>query len=344
MAMMKTIFENLWNELETEAAVISDKGILKRMVGEGDVCPIFLGIKKPGMERAFILQIPKEISPLPEMIPESKGFDFTVLISGEEIYLDNVSMILSSSKSDYNEIFSSISEDLYSKLNILKNKKAIVNLFLNRVRLWQAFFEKQCTEGLSEDAQKGLYGELLFLNRYVLTQKFPYDSLLGFWTGPRNRQHDFQFGTLSVEVKATSSKQHQKLHISSEQQLDETLVEKLYLFFVSISLIENNAATLPALVNEIRNMLTDNAAALTLFNNTLLERGYLDAHQVKYEHTGYSVRNSRFFLVQDEFPRIKETELRKGVGDVGYSISVAECSNYEVSADAFVDELQGALS
>ncbi|MBN1379488.1 MAG: PD-(D/E)XK motif protein [Gammaproteobacteria bacterium] len=340
MLKTKTTFENLWCELEVETAEISDKGILKRMIGPGEVCPMFLGVKRPGMERTFILQIPKEISLLPETIPESKGFHFTVLISGEEIYPDHVSMILSSSKTDYNDIFSSISEDLYSKLHTLKNKKEIVSSFLNRVHLWQKFFERQSAEGMSEDAQKGLYGELLFLNRYVLVQQRPYETLLRFWTGPRNRQHDFQFGSFSVEVKTTSSKQHQKLHITSEQQLDETLVEKLYLFYVSVSMIENQVDTLPAMVSEIRDTLANDAVAMTTFNAALLERGYLDVHQPKYEHTGYFVRDSKFFLIGGKFPRIKEAELRKGVGDVCYSISVTECSNYEISEDRFIKEFQ----
>ena len=333
------IFEKLWEELKIESAKL-EAGTIKRMLGSESTCPMLLGIKVPELTKIFILEVPKGVAPLSENIPESKGFNFDVRIIGDEINSDNVSLILSSSNIDYNELFSSISEDLFSQLNGLENTREVVSTFLNRVRLWQTFCEIQNPEGLGEDAQKGLYGELFFLDSYVLTGNSGYEPKINTWLGPRNRQHDFQFGNMVVEVKTTSMKQHQKLQIASEQQLDETLVDRLYLFYLSVSLIENNDDTLPALVRKIRKKLHQEIAALAVFDNALIERGYLDAHESKYSRTGYSIRDSRFFLVTDDFPRIKEEELRNGVGDVKYSILVAECSDYEIPENDFVKELE----
>tara|TARA_B100000315_G_scaffold65392_1_gene59357 strand:+ start:879 stop:1901 length:1023 start_codon:yes stop_codon:yes gene_type:complete len=336
---MKMRFEKLWEELEIESANSGGAGILKRMLGSESACPMFLGIKMPDLTKVFILQVPKNVAPLPENIPESKGFSFDVRVVGDERYSGNVSLILSSSNTDYNEVFSSISEDLFPKLNGLENKREVVCTFLNRVRLWQTFCEIQNPEGLGEDAQKGLYGELFFLDSYVLVGDSGYEPKVNTWLGPRNRQHDFQFGSTVVEVKTTSLKQHQKLQIASEQQLDETLVDRLYLFYLSVSLIENNDDTLPALVSKIRRKLHQEIAARGVFDNALIERGYLDTHESKYSRTGYSIRDSKIFLIADDFPRIKEEELRNGVGDVKYSILVAECSDYEMPESDFVKEL-----
>ena len=332
----------LWAELEAEVAKTTGQGTLKRMIGTRKTCLMFLGIQQPGKKRVFILQTPKDSAPLPEVIPGSKGLDFKALIVGDEVQDDHVSLMLSASKTDYNDIFASIADDLFSKLNELESRQEIVSTFLNRVLLWQAFFEKQGTEGLSEDAQKGLYGELFFFKNHILSE-FSGEAPLRYWLGSQKRQHDFQFGPISVEVKTTSAKQHQKLHIASEQQLDETLVQRLYLFYLSVSLVQNSGDTLLTIIDDIRDMLCDNRSALELFNSILLERGYLDIHRHLYEHTGYSIRNSGFFLITDDFPRIREKELRKGVGDVKYSIEVDVCSSYAIHESEFLTSLRETL-
>lgn len=336
------MFKSTWSDLETVSAP-DEKGMFKRSIGSLDsICPMFLCVKRPQMHKAFILEIPKDISPSPEAIRDSKGFGFTISITGKELNADYVSLILTSAKTEYNEAIESISELLYSKLHLLKDRKEILSAFLSQVRLLQIFFEKQGTEGLSLEAQKGLYGELYFLENYLLNNNALGVKSLRYWTGPISRQHDFQFGNVCVEVKTTSSKQHQKLYISSEQQLDESLIDKLYLFYLSISLVNNHTENLPAIIERIRRKIHSNTEALDLFNNCLLERGYLDLHQGKYEDTGYSVRKFGVFNVVDDFPRLKETDLRKGVGDVTYSISVDACSNYSISEQELIKNVQSA--
>lgn len=330
MGTTKTMFKDLWADLEASASHKTGPGTAKRLVGLDAICPMFIGVKAPGMLRTFILEVPRDSAPLPDIIPVSRGLHFTVQITGDEILPDHASLILSSSAVGYNEIFASITEDLYSKLHPLTKRKEIIAGFLTRVRLWQVFFEKQGDDGLSEEAQRGLYGELRFLKDHVLPSAASPEKAVLAWTGPRSRQHDFQFGSAAVEVKTSASKQHQKLQIASEQQLDETTVGKLYLYYLSVALIESGADTLPALVDDIRASLSLQSGALSEFNNLLIEAGYVNSHREKYEPTGYSMRESAVFLVENDFPRVRENEVRPGVGDVRYSISVAQCRSYEV--------------
>ena len=332
------IHNKLWEELESETSGIYGQGTLKRMVGKNIRYPMFFGIQQPDWKRTFILQVPKDKAPLKEDIVPSNGFDFKVMIVGDETKKEYVSLIVTVSNADYNEIFSSIADDLYVKLNTLVNINQIISTFLSRVKLWQKFFEKQSAEGLSENAQKGLFGELYFLDNFVLTGH-SFERLLRCWIGSERHQHDFQFGDFSVEVKTTSSKKHQKLQIASEQQLDETSVNKLYLFFLSLSYIQNNKNTLPKLIKNIRNKLELDPVSLDLFNNALLARGYLDTQRSKYNNKGYTIRNFGFLIVKDMFPRIKETDLRLGVGDVEYSISLDTCKGYQVPESDFFKDL-----
>lgn len=324
------MFKDLWTDLEASVSHRTEPGTAKRLVGLDAICPIFIGVKAPTMLRTFILEVPRDSAPLPEIIPVSRGLHFTVQITGDEILPDHASLILSSLAVGYNEIFASITEDLYRKLHPLTRRKEVIAGFLTRVRLWQVFFEKQGDDGLSEEAQRGLYGELRFLKDHVLASATSPEKAVSAWTGPRSRQHDFQFGAASVEVKTSASKQHQKLQIANEQQLDETTVGKLYLYYLSIALIENGIDTLPALIDDIRASLSLQSGALSEFDNLLIEAGYVDSHRVKYASTGYSIRESAVFLVEHNFPRVRENDIRSGVGDVKYSISVAQCRGYEI--------------
>lgn len=325
------MFEDLWSELEASANHKTEPGSVLRLVDLDAICPMFIGVKAPGMLRIFILEVPRDSAPLPDIIRVSRGFHFTVQITGNEMLPDHASLIISSSAVGYNEIFASITEDLYNKLHTLVRRKEVIAGFLSRVRLWQVFFEKRGDEGLSEETQRGLYGELRFFKDYVIPAAESLEKAVIAWTGPRSRQHDFQFGGVAVEVKTSASKQHQKLQISSEQQLDETAVGTLYLYYLSVALIQGGADTLPALIDVIRSILSPEPGALSEFDNLLIEAGYADSLRTKYDLTGYSIRESAAFLVEADFPRIRESDIRLGVGDVKYSITVAQCRNYEVT-------------
>lgn len=330
MGTTMTMFKDLWTDLEASANQKIGLGTVKRLVGLDAICPMFIGVKAPAMLRTFILEVPRDSAPLPNIIPVSRGLHFTVQITGDEILPDHASLVLSSSDVGYNEIFASITEHLYSKLHLLTKRKEVIAGFLTRVRLWQVFFEKQRDDGLSEEAQRGLYGELRFLKDHVLPSAASPEKAVLAWTGPRSRQHDFQFGATAVEVKTSTSKQHQKLQIASEQQLDETTIGKLYLYYLSVALIESGADTLPALVDDIRASLSLQSGALSEFDNLLIEAGFVNSHRAKYDAIGYSIRESAVFLVESDFPRIRESDIRPGVGDVKYSISVAQCRSHEV--------------
>lgn len=335
--------ETLWAELERDAASHGDQGTLKRRIAVSAACPLFLGIRQPGLMRAFIMHVPQSIAPLPEALPQSRGFNYDVFAAGDEVGTGEFSVILSASDASYNDVFAAICEDLTAKLSPLNSDREIVREFLNRVRLWQIFFERQGGEGLSPEAQRGLYGELWFLKEFVLAERAD-ETALYSWRTEAHSQQDFQFGALSVEVKTSAARQHQALTINGEQQLDETLVDRLCLFYLSVAVVENNLATLPALVEEIRTRLSNSTAAQDRFASMLLGRGYADSQSQLYERTGYSIRRSGILEIRDEFPRIRECDLWPGTGEVSYSIALDVASDYALDEAQFRAELRGLLS
>lgn len=322
--------EELWNELETEAQGIAGSGILKRMIAPDSACTIFLGVQRPSLNRLFMLQAPRNLMPLREEVPEFRGFDLTVQLTGEEADT-HATFMLSATDRTYNEVFSAMVENLYQGVRECLDDRQIVRTFMDRLLQWQEFFEKNDINGMSEEAQRGLYGELYFLRKNLFSASENYTAGVMSWTGPKNRQHDFQFGDIAVEVKTSNAKQHQKLLISSEQQLDESLIGSLFLYHLSLSSVENHPDTLPSLITDIRNTLLPIYKASSAFEAALLERGYLNTHAWIYGKTGYVIREENMFRVAEDFPRLTERDLPTGVGDLTYSISVSECKKFIVS-------------
>lgn len=92
-----------------------------------------------------------------------------------------------------------------------------------------------------------------------------------------------------------------------------------------------NGESLNSKVNIIRTALHDNVYALKMFNNKLISAGYFDRHAYLYEEKCYMTRTENYYRIDGAFPRIKETEIRSGVGDVKYSIILSQCNEYLIA-------------
>ena len=219
----------------------------------------------------------------------------------------------------------------------LRSEKQVVRTIINQLEKWQALFEKLKGEGLTPSEQQGLYGELHFLQKFIDRQDEV--AALNAWVGTDREVRDFQYNDWAVEIKTTAGNNHQKVSISSERQLDETLLENLFLFHLSVEAAKKNGESLNAKINIIRETLQDNVSALNLFNNKLLEVGYFEKHTHLYEEKCYQVRDENYYKIDGDFPRIKEKEIRNGVGDVKYSIILAQCNEYLVSENTVFDRI-----
>ena len=176
-----------------------------------------------------------------------------------------------------------------------------------------------------------------FLQKFIARQ----DAIaaLNTWVGTVREVRDFQYNDWAVEIKITSGNNHQKVSISSERQLDETLLENLFLFHLSVEAAKKNGESLNAKVNSIRETLRDNVFALNVFNNKLLEVGYFEKHTHLYEEKCYQIRDENYYKIDGDFPRIKEKEIRNGVGDVKYSIILSQCNEHLVTENTVFDKI-----
>ncbi|AKC84050.1 hypothetical protein IMCC26134_09475 [Verrucomicrobia bacterium IMCC26134] len=164
------------------------------------------------------------------------------------------------------------------------------------------------------------------------------------WKGPVGAHQDFQYPGAWIEVKTTLAKQPHTVRIASERQLDDTHAPALFLHVLMLETHEGGAATLPALVAQLRATLTPWPAAREAVEEALLAARYLDSHAPRYAATGYAVRQADTFRVGAGFPRIIEADLPPGVGDASYQLSLAACAAFSVPIFAIIDALHAQPS
>ena len=214
-----------------------------------------------------------------------------------------------------------------SEITDKSDEKKIVQELLNRLERWRSLFDKASLSGLSPDEQRGLYGELFFMRRWI-DASGNLQRCIKAWLGPEKQIRDFQINDWGLEVKTTHGKNHQKIHISSERQLDTTTLSSLFLFHLSLEDQQKNGETLNHIVDDLMNRLLKDVTALRDFKTKLILAGYYKHHSTQYEANGYQIRNQSYYNVKDDFPRIEEADIRRGVGDVKYSIILSECTAY----------------
>ncbi len=240
----------------------------------------------------------------------------------------------------FDSVFDALLHDVIEVVARAQSQSAAVAAFVSRLRHWQKFLERAGPNGLSREAQQGLFGELWFLRERMIPLVGPDPALLA-WVGPGGAHQDFLLQSCAIEVKTTGTKEPQQLIIQSERQLDDTGLAALFLFHLSIDVREGVGETLVMMIDSLRQLLKANTAALELLEDRLLETGFLQAHASQYERTGYNIRHTFLYQVKDSFPRIVESDLKPGVGALRYSIAAAECRHFLVTTDELKSRLAG---
>ena len=238
------------------------------------------------------------------------------------------------------DIFAYLCGNLVETIERCDTEAKAIKLVLNRLEKWKTMFSKGASDGLSITEQQGLYGELMYLHKLALRGIFSYIDTLKIWVGADKAMRDFQGKDWAVEAKTISINNADQITINGERQLDETLLDKLYLYHLSVEASCMNGQTLNEKVDELRSLFSDDKAALNIFNAKLMEAGYFDHHRELYRERCYKIRKESIYVIDDSFPRIKESELRDGVSNTVYSINVSTCAEYMVSENTHFNSIE----
>jgi len=318
------IFE-IWEALEEEKTL----GLVKRLYSS-DVSFHIYGVfqypeKYYGIAFTFSADIRIDISSFANLR------ELKLMLLTDTTFANSRLLVIQLLHSSNRDIFATLCENLIQSVITLNTEQEIIRKVVNQLEKWKTLFEKNNSIGLTPAEQQGLFGELHFLQKKLDKPDTNLYDALYTWVGVDKALRDFQGSTWALEVKTTSTNNPQKVAINGERQLDDTLVENLFLFHLSVEISNGNGQTLCQKVAAIRKMFEKDTPALSLFNAKLFEAGYLDKHETLYRDRFYQIRNENYFKIERDFPRIKENELRSGVSDIKYSIILAMCDEYLVA-------------
>jgi hypothetical protein len=289
----------------------------------------FLGTNSLTNQHFFLLSVSENIE-----IPELKNYRFKSL----QIYC----LVDESSKekhlyihlldNDLKGIFSLFIENILNEITeTLTEDEALIRT-LNVVTHWKRLLDKIAHKGLDIEKQKGLIGELLFLN-FLLNQKKTSSNAIHYWTSTEEdfQSKDFTIGDIGVEVKFTSS-QHPQINISNERQLDNENFKELFLVLYCTEAVKANGFSLNSLIKETSEKIKTDEM-LSLFNNKLKLYGY---HEDDSEYYGgmYSFKNTFCFVISSEFPKIIKGNLPLGIFETTYKIEISSIGKFRVELES----------
>ena len=266
--------------------------------------------------------------------PEFKNFKFKGLFIEIFEFEDAKELHIYLLDNQLKDIFSLFIENIVEEiLKSVTENEALVETS-NVVLKWKKLFDKINFQGLTIERQKGLIGELLLFNS-LLDEEYSIDALLESWTGPDFNDKDFRFGSFGIEVKLTSSKVP-KVKISSERQLDNENLTKLYLVLYVVEEVKDKGFLLNSIVEQIRTKINNNQNALKFFNERLLLVGYFDEDFENYKRQ-YAFRKRNFYEVTNDFPRLVASDLPIGLFDTKYNIELSAIEQFLVSNESILE-------
>lgn len=333
---MEETIEKIWTTIEekTKHGSYTDGRIYQRLDLEKET-GIRLGVIAPEGVRELLIQL----APTDEADftpPKWIGMHFEIItLDVPEKGTRHIRLYLK--KPEHKRVFITVCADVVGTLlEIVKPEHRTVQLQACLAK-WSSFFQKYGVEGLSKEAQRGLFGEIFWLQKLLLSD-MDQCTILRSWQGCRRNYHDFELGGNVVEVKTTISKEPRKIRINNERQLDDRGFDNMFLYVLTLHPVLSGGQSLPELVKAVRYILTGNFVALEIFEESLQEAGYLDVHETLYD-VGYIIKKQELFQVKEGFPRI--INLPSGIGDISYSLTISACSEFLKESEKEINAFLG---
>ncbi|MEO6924003.1 MAG: PD-(D/E)XK motif protein [Bryocella sp.] len=237
------------------------------------------------------------------------------------------------------DVFHQLCLDIVAATTGCANEAAAVTAAVARAWRWHHLLRGGGAGRLRPEEQKGLLGELLVLERYMLPA-FGAAGAVAAWRGPVGAAKDFVSGTVAVESKARSSNA-ESVMISSEIQLAGDDDEQLFLHLCSIDPAnpgDEGAYTLTDVAKRVREGVAAGGSVVQGRYDALLAAAGFDFADDYSDHPWQGGERS-VYRVAGTFPRLTPDTMPPAVHSVHYALSLNEVGPFMVAPN----ELQLAL-
>lgn len=231
------------------------------------------------------------------------------------------------------EVFTLLVADIIGTLETREDvsDETLFHSFLARIRAWQDFMRRKSEAKLTHEEEAGLFGELVFLGALVKNGLAP-RVVIDSWVGPLDGVQDFVLGSGAIEVKATIATSGFPASIASLDQLDDSQRQPLYLG--AVRLHQNHTGlSLPSLLEQTRELVSQDRSGLQSLDIKLIQAGYLDALAPEYDRR-FDAVEIRVFEVGANFPRLIRASVPTQVTSARYGIELdhVEIPSMEIGA------------
>src|SRR5262249_10209448 len=134
-------------------------------------------------------------------LDETRGLTFR-LVRRQGSAGRDAALEIEATDSRYNEGFAILAGDVAAAVRDAVDEANAVSALQARLAHWRRFLEKARPEGLSAEAHRGLYGELLFLRDH-LASAVGIGAAVRSWRGPSLEVQDFVINRTGFEIKTT---------------------------------------------------------------------------------------------------------------------------------------------
>lgn len=310
--MEKNSFEIMFSNLEKD--ILNNQ----KRVSTNSMLKVYYGLTKDGFQRLSFLSKIK-----PPKIESTKMLKVTQGEEGEGNYWTCFDLL----NTEFKTIFYLFCDDLVKTLESINDESKELNVIKERFSIWKIMFKK-VNNSLSSEKEQGLYGELYFLDNYMI-DKFGINEAISSWAGPLGYNKDFSINDTWFEVKTTSVNST-SVKISSLNQLSSDLPG-----FLAVVRIEkmseefnNKKSSILDIFNSIINKIGDNEVKES-FINKVIEYGFNP--ETDFQKNKYTVDKISLYEVKDNFPRLTEKDIRyQEIDNVTYEIIIKTIEKYKV--------------
>jgi hypothetical protein len=312
----------------------NSKSVVRESISLKNGVNCFAGFIRASLNKMFQIEINKSVSIHKNYLQRFHGVEIRVLDSKKG--KKDITIILSDN--DLMDVFILFLEDLIRSLKTINDENNIPLILNEKVGYWGKLFSKIKGELLSKERQRGLYGELTFLNT-LLNRSNDFVKTISSWTGPDGSNQDFSNGLTAVEVKSSKATKP-TVNIASELQLDWTVLDNLYLHVIHLDELNNGPDTLKKLIEVIKQRVEKHPNLLRLFDEKLDLVGIPFGEEKHYNEVGFIIRSQRAYEVQNGFPvLINETINNEAIHNVKYQIDLTALEPFETELKSVISKM-----
>lgn len=289
----------------------------------------------PRADIALVLQLGDLPKPTPDL-PKLRNLEirFQTLPGGPILYIrlkDNAQL----------ELFETLCRDVMAAGELAETEVEALERAIGRTFRWHYLLRGGKLEVLSEEAQKGLIGEIEVLK--LLIANIGAKPALTAWTGPSGAPKDFELKADCIEVKARRGASQPFVKITNEHQLADVPDRRLWLAVLAVDKVQPpHGMTLTEYVSEVTELLErTEPSAIMDWDLHLADVGYDVLHD--YSAWRWIVSAPVFHAVTEGFPRIT-APVPLGLSSVSYALALSACIPFQAAwgdvRSQLIDEVQ----